>query len=143
MSNKYPFIESTLGKKLEAGTGFVRPLLWLPASRGPRRCRTGEPVRAGPALLTLGSAENHLLPRMPRRRPRRSQSAVHQSRYHTGTAREAEWKRFQSAGEKASLMDGILVALVGKSGMTPAELVDDLTSKSTGESILACLVRVL
>ena len=47
------------------------------------------------------------------------------------------------AGQEASLIDGILVALVGKSGMTSAELVDDITSKSTGKGILASLVRVL
>ncbi|WP_141246030.1 hypothetical protein [Mesorhizobium sp. WSM3859] len=66
LGKEYPFSEVTLGGKLGAGTGLS---VYCPGCQrravSPRR-RAGQAVRAGSALLSLGSAEDHPLQRMPR-----------------------------------------------------------------------------
>jgi hypothetical protein len=69
MSNAYPFVEDTLGKKLEAGTGLS---VYCGSCKRPAVLNVAELVkRLGPdrGCLHLESDQGDLLPRVPRRGP--------------------------------------------------------------------------
>ncbi|RUU00163.1 hypothetical protein EOD23_23835 [Mesorhizobium sp. USDA-HM6] len=68
MTMKFPFSEGTLGKEVEAKQGMSVDYLTCKRTT----LDVAELVKwygAGSALLALGSSQNHLLPRVPRRRP--------------------------------------------------------------------------